>query len=49
MEGTELDSRADFRPIAKRKGSKVARVAVARKMLKEYREETGEARGGLRA
>lgn len=48
--------REDFRRIARRKGSKVARVAVARKMLKriyeilkEYREETEGVRGGLRA
>jgi transposase len=47
--------REDFRRIASRKGNKVARVAVARKMLKriyemlkEYREETQRARGGLR-
>ncbi|MDI6822092.1 MAG: hypothetical protein QMD66_04385, partial [Actinomycetota bacterium] len=46
---------SDFRRIAKRKGRNIAKVAVARKilktiheMLKEYRLEAERVRGGLR-
>lgn len=45
---------ADFRRIAKKKGDKIAKVAIARKilktiyeMLKEHGFKTGQARGGL--